>query len=138
LIWIHTPRKLSDAEAARKRFAFEEVFFIQLKKQRDRLLMEKNPAFVIEKSPEDIQKFTSRFPFKETEAQARAIQDIFKDFASGHPASRLLEGDVGSGKTAVAATTAFAAVTTRPKNQTFGALQVAYMCPTEILSQATF
>ncbi|MBX4197806.1 ATP-dependent DNA helicase RecG, partial [Candidatus Parcubacteria bacterium] len=138
LIWIHTPRKEADAESARKRFAFEEVFFIQLRKQKDRLEMEKSPAFVIEKSPEDIQKFTSRFPFKETEAQSKAIADILKDFASGHPMSRLLEGDVGSGKTAVAATTAFAAVTTRPHNQTFGALQVAYMCPTEILAKQHF
>jgi ATP-dependent DNA helicase RecG len=99
---------------------------------------EKSPAFTIEKSYEDIQKFTSRFPFKETEAQAKAIDQILKDFASGHPMSRLLEGDVGSGKTAVAATTAYAAVTTRPKDQTFGALQVAYMVPTEILAKQHF
>jgi ATP-dependent DNA helicase RecG len=52
--------------------------------------------------------------------------------------SRLLEGDVGSGKTAVAATTTYAAVTTRPQGQNFGTLQVAYMCPTEILAKQHF
>lgn len=138
LVWIHTPRKHSDAEAARKRFAFEEVFFIQLQKQKERLENEKNPAFIIEKSPEDIEKFTSRFPFKETEAQRKAINHILEDFKRGRPMSRLLEGDVGSGKTAVAATTTYAAVTTRPKNQNFGTLQVAYMCPTEILATQHF
>ncbi|MDQ3014322.1 MAG: ATP-dependent DNA helicase RecG [bacterium] len=138
LIWIHAPRKEADAESARKRFAFEEVFFIQLRKQRDRLEAQKNPAFTIDKSPEEVEKFTSRFPFKETEAQAKAISEILTDFRSGHAMSRLLEGDVGSGKTAVAATTAYAVVTTRPKDQTFGALQVAYMCPTEILAKQHF
>ncbi|MES2436566.1 MAG: ATP-dependent DNA helicase RecG [Patescibacteria group bacterium] len=138
LIWIHTPRKLSDSEAARKRFAFEEVFMIQLLKQKDRLENENNPAFIIEKEYSDLEKFTSRFPFKETEAQAKAISQIIDDFKSGHPMSRLLEGDVGSGKTAVAATTTYAAVTTRPKGQVFGTLQVAYMCPTEILAKQHF
>ena len=52
--------------------------------------------------------------------------------------SRLLEGDVGSGKTAVAATAAFAAVATRPAGQSFGTLQVAYMAPTEILAKQHF
>jgi ATP-dependent DNA helicase RecG len=138
LMWIHLPRKEQEAEVARKRFAFEEVFFIQLRKQRDRMLMEKNPAFMIDKDITDLEKFTSRFPFKETEAQDKAINDIIADFKEGHPMSRLLEGDVGSGKTAVAATTAYAVVTTRPKDQTFGALQVAYMCPTEILAKQHF
>lgn len=138
LIWIHAPKQQSDAESARKRFAFEEVFFIQLRKQRDRLEAQKNPAFTIDKTPEEVEKFTSRFPFKETEAQAKAIAEILTDFRSGHAMSRLLEGDVGSGKTAVAATTAYAVVTTRPKDQTFGALQVAYMCPTEILAKQHF
>ncbi len=138
LIWIHTPKKLSDADMARKRFAFEEVFLIQLRKQKERRELEQNPAFVIEKTEAEIQKFTERFPFKETNAQHRAIEQILNDFKTGRPMSRLLEGDVGSGKTAVAATTAFATVTTRPKGQHFGTLQVAYMCPTEILAKQHF
>ncbi|MEK7575301.1 MAG: DEAD/DEAH box helicase, partial [Patescibacteria group bacterium] len=56
----------------------------------------------------------------------------------GHAMSRLLEGDVGSGKTAVAATTFYAATTSRPAGQNFGTLQTAYMCPTEILATQHF
>ncbi len=138
LIWIHSPKRKSDSEVARKRFAFEEVFLIQLKKQREKILNEKNPAFLIEKDEKDIEKFTSGFPFKATEAQNKAITEILNNFKSGHPMSRLLEGDVGSGKTAVAATTAYAAITTRPNKQNFGTLQVAYMCPTEILAKQHF
>jgi ATP-dependent DNA helicase RecG len=138
LVWIHAPKKQSDAEAARKRFAFEEVFYIQLQKQKERIENENNPAFVIKKSQEEIEKFTSRFPFSETNAQKKGTATILEDFKSGKPMSRLLEGDVGSGKTAVAATSAYATVTTRPSGQSFGALQVAYMCPTEILAQQHF
>lgn len=138
LLWIHAPRRLEDATAARKRFAFEEVFFIQLEKQKDRLLAEEKKSFAIKKSSDEIEKFTSRFPFPLTTAQKNAISQILADFENDHPMSRLLEGDVGSGKTAVAATTAFSAVTTRPPKQEFGALQVAYMAPTEILAAQHF
>lgn len=143
LIWIHTPKKESDAVAARKRFAFEEVFFIQLQKQKQKKEYEKEPSFKIEHSFEDVKKFVERFPFKATDAQEKAIKQILKDFNDKHAMSRLLEGDVGSGKTAVAATTAYAVVSTRPKNssgnkQDFGNLQVAYMVPTEILAKQHF
>jgi ATP-dependent DNA helicase RecG len=138
LIWIHTPQKISDAEAARKRFAFEEVFFIQLQKQKSRLEIESDPAFIIEKDQDHIEKFITRFPFAPTTAQKNAIQTILEDMKSGKPMSRLLEGDVGSGKTAVAATTAYAVCTSRPKDQDYGTLQVAYMAPTEILANQHF
>jgi ATP-dependent DNA helicase RecG len=138
MIWIHSPQKESDALSARKRFAFEEVFFIQLEKQREKREYQKNPAFTIEKTTEELEKFTSRFPFAQTEAQNKAVADIMRDFARGHAMSRLLEGDVGSGKTAVAATTVYATTTTRPKNQNYGTLQTAYMCPTEILATQHF
>ena len=73
-----------------------------------------------------------------TNSQKRAASAIFDDFKKEIPMSRLLEGDVGSGKTAVAAATAYAAITSRPDNQTFGTLQVAYMTPTEILAKQQF
>ncbi|MCR4306728.1 MAG: helicase-related protein, partial [Candidatus Yonathbacteria bacterium] len=63
---------------------------------------------------------------------------ILEDMKKDSPMSRLLEGDVGSGKTAVAATTAYAAVSMRPRGQDFGNLQVAYMAPTEILAEQHF
>jgi ATP-dependent DNA helicase RecG len=138
LVWIHTPQKNSDAEAARKRFAFEEIFFIQLEKQKTRFEFKEQKAFVIEKSVSDIQTFIDRFPFKATEAQKKSIEHVLADFNRGHPMSRLLEGDVGSGKTAVAAATAYAVTTSRPKGQNFGTLQTAYMVPTEILAQQHF
>jgi ATP-dependent DNA helicase RecG len=138
LVWIHAPEKLKDAEAARKRFAFEEVFLIQLERGRQRLEQAKEKSFVVEASQKDIEEFVSYFPFTATPAQNRAIRAILGDIRSGHPMSRLLEGDVGSGKTAVAATAAYAAVRTRPQNQDFGTLQVAYMAPTEILAKQHF
>ncbi len=139
LIWIHSPQKASDAEAARKRFAFEEIFFIQLRKQKNRLSYQSHSSFPIQKGPAEIADFVNRFPFKQTAAQANAISTILADFALDKPMSRLLEGDVGSGKTAVAASTAYAIVTTRPRNTpTYGNLQVAYMAPTEILAKQHF
>jgi ATP-dependent DNA helicase RecG len=138
LVWIHAPQKESDALAARKRFAFEEVFFIQLQKKIDRLKWENEPAFVIEKSSTEIAEFIKRFPFALTEGQKNSIENILADFKRGSAMSRLLEGDVGSGKTAVAAATAFAVITSRPKGQDFGRLQVAYMAPTEILATQHF
>lgn len=144
LIFIHTPKKLTDAEAARKRFAFEEIFFIQLEKQKTRREFQKQSAFVIEKSVQDMEKFMERFPFTATKAQHRAIEGALGDFRRGHPMSRLLEGDVGSGKTAVAASLAYAVVTSKPfdraqgRLQTFGNLQTTIMAPTEILAQQHF
>ncbi|MEK7607313.1 MAG: ATP-dependent DNA helicase RecG [Patescibacteria group bacterium] len=141
IVWIHAPQRESDAIAARKRFAFEEIFFIQLERQKEKKEWQKNPAFVIEPSETTIKNFVSCFSFTFTNAQNKAIADILADFKRGHAMSRLLEGDVGSGKTAVAATTAHAVITTKPMSttklgmrQSFGSLQVAYMAPTEILA----
>lgn len=138
LIWIHAPKKKEDSVSARKRFAFEEIFIIQLQKFRERKEYETLPSFVIEDKKGDVQKFIDRFPFKATEAQKRAVTHIIEDFQKPHPMSRLLEGDVGSGKTAVAAATVFAVTTTPPKNREYGNLQTAYMVPTEILAEQHF
>lgn len=138
LVWIHTPKKLSDAEVARKRFAFEEIFFIQLERQKARAESKTQAAFIIDKSAKDVEPFVKRFPFTATKAQKKAIEHILDDFKKGYPMSRLLEGDVGSGKTAVAAVSAYAVATSRPKGQNFGTLQTAYMAPTEILAQQHF
>ncbi len=138
LIFIHAPQKADDAVVARKRFAFEEVFFIQLEKQKERKLWQKEKSFTVEKGEEHIALFTKRFPFSFTNAQNRAVSGILEDFRRGVPMARLLEGDVGSGKTAVAASTAYAVITSRPKDQNYGTLQVAYMAPTEILATQHF
>jgi ATP-dependent DNA helicase RecG len=138
LIWIHTPMKSEDAHSARKRFAFQEVFFIQLEKQIQRKHYEMNPSFTIQPDDKHLQEFIKRFPFDATEAQKNSINTIINDFKKGYAMSRLLEGDVGSGKTAVAASTAYTVVTTKPKDRKYGSLQVAYMCPTEILASQHF
>lgn len=138
LIWIHAPQKETDSVAARKRFSFEEIFTIQLEKMQERAHYETLKSFTVEKSEEDINDFVKRFPFEETNAQKKAIDTILNDFKKGFPMSRLLEGDVGSGKTAVAAVTSYATVTTRPRGKDYGNLQVAYMAPTEILASQHF
>ena len=138
LVWAHQPKELKNAEAARKRFAFEEVFMIQLERQRERVLQAREKSFSVEATHTDIAEFMGAFPFEATVAQKKAVEAILGDMRAGHPMSRLLEGDVGSGKTAVAAVAAFATVHTRPPAQNFGTLQVAYMAPTEILAKQHF
>lgn len=144
LVWIHKPKNMDDAQAARKRFAFEEVFCIQLERQRDKAEYRKSRSFQIKPTPEDVEGFLGRFPFEPTNSQKKAINTILDDMKKTYPMSRLLEGDVGSGKTAVAATASYATVISKPfdfgkgKLQDFGNLQVAYMAPTEILATQHF
>lgn len=138
LVWIHAPRKLPDAQAARKRFAFEEVLAIQLTTQRRKLESSKERALPVHAERARLQDFVASFPFPPTEAQSKAIEQVVSDFEKAHPMRRLLEGDVGSGKTAVAAATAYMVATSQPPGRVAGALQVAYMCPTEILAKQHF
>jgi len=153
LVWIHSPQKKEHAEIARKRFAFEEVFFIQLARQQERKRYEELFSYKLVVDDKDIKDFTSRFPFTPTLAQNNAIHTILEDLKKDKPMSRLIEGDVGSGKTFVAATIAYAVIKNRPLKspvkyggdrfsskkesktmQDFGNLQVAYMAPTEVLA----
>jgi len=138
LVWIHSPQKESDAQAARKRFAFEEIFFIQLQKMRDRHSINNKKSFIVHTEDKEIQKFIDRFPFTATDAQIKSITDAVKDMKSGKPMSRLLEGDVGSGKTAVAAALVYAATASSPTSNIYAHLQTAYMAPTEILAKQHF
>jgi len=138
LVWIHSPQKKEHAEIARKRFAFEEVFFIQLARQQERKKYEELFSYKLVVKDNDIKDFVSRFPFKPTLAQENTIQTILEDLKKDKPMSRLVEGDVGSGKTFVAATIAYAVIKNRPVGQNFGNLQVAYMAPTEVLATQLF
>lgn len=158
LIWIHLPKEEKFALNARKRFAFEEVFFIQLERQFSRNNYQQNKSFKIDISEKEINNFTSRFPFSLTKSQNKAIAQIKNDINKEIPMTRLLEGDVGSGKTAVAASITYATILNRPPKtpdsqvfgrsfykekdlairQNFGNLQVAYMAPTEILANQHF
>ena len=138
LIWIHTPKKLGNAEAARKRMAFEEIFAIQLDRQRERARLQELKAFSIQKTRKDIDAAITHFGFQLTNAQESSIATVLADLEKEIPMSRLLEGDVGSGKTVVAAAAMYATATSFPRGQDFGSLQCAYMVPTEILAEQQF
>ena len=138
LVFIHAPRQLTDAAAARKRFAFEEVFALQIVMQQRRRALLKEEALPVDVNRLALADFIASFPFPATKAQLHAIEAIVADFEKTHPMLRLLEGDVGSGKTAVAAATAYLVATSLPKGRVAGTLQVAYLCPTEILAKQHF
>lgn len=142
LIWIHTPKTKDNATVARKRFAFDEIFSINVARAQERLKIKSLRAYSIDMSTIDMEYFLDKFPFPLTSAQDTAIKHILSDLEKEVPMSRLLEGDVGSGKTAVAAAACYATVMNRPTNngkkQTFGNLQVAYMAPTELLATQHF
>ncbi|MBI4132452.1 MAG: ATP-dependent DNA helicase RecG [Candidatus Sungbacteria bacterium] len=127
---IHFPKSPAEAEACRKRFSFEEIFLIQLVRQRERKKLEQERAIRIASDHEIIKRFTAALPFALTGAQQRAIGQILQDFQKPHPMARLLEGDVGSGKTLVAAAAAL--------NVIAAGYQAAYMAPTEILARQHF
>ncbi|MEK7647363.1 MAG: ATP-dependent DNA helicase RecG [Patescibacteria group bacterium] len=128
LLYIHAPHNLNDAKAARKRFAFEEIFLIQLSRMKEKMLRDQNPSFSI--TDTDVSDFLKSLPYSLTHAQDKAINGILDDLRGPAPMARLLEGDVGSGKTIVAAAASYAAI----KN----GYQVAYMAPTEVLARQHF
>jgi|AntAceMinimDraft_13_1070369.scaffolds.fasta_scaffold10661_3 ATP-dependent DNA helicase RecG len=143
LVWIHAARKQSDADAAKKRFAFEEIFFIQVRNKQRRKRHEKNHSYTLEHDDIKKKSFIGSFPFIPTQAQSDALVSIYKDLASEKPMTRLLEGDVGSGKTFIAAVAAHTVIQNQPRkkqggNFDFGRLQVAYMAPTEVLAAQLF
>lgn len=138
LVYLHAPKKEADAQVAKKRFAFEEIFSLQLALARERAQAIQEKALPVHVDRKALKEFTETFPFPPTNAQNRAIEHVMSDFEKMHPMRRLLEGDVGSGKTAVAAATAYLVATSTPPERNSGTLQVAYMCPTEILAKQHF
>jgi len=130
-LWqIHFPDSKNLAEAARKRFSFEELFFIELFVLRERAKLAKEKATAFSFNLNLIKKFVALLPFKLTDAQRKSAWQILKDLERPRPMNRLLEGDVGSGKTVVAAMAAL--------NITKAGYQVAFMAPTEILVKQHF
>jgi len=126
---LHFPESLESLEKARFSLVFEELFLIQLKLAVLREDNRKNNKSVPLKIKENglVRQFIENLPFELTNAQNRAIEDILKDLNSTKPMQRLLQGDVGSGKTVVATIMILAAI----ENGYQGAL----MAPTEILAQ---
>ena len=133
LMWslenIHFPTSDKAAEEARRRLAFDELLKLQLGMTMLKLRRRKTTAFAMDSSV-DISGFNRALPFEFTEGQAQAVSDIIADLCKDTPMNRLLQGDVGSGKTAVAA----AACCFAAKN----GIQSALMAPTEILATQHF
>jgi len=124
---IHFPESEEFAAAARKRFAFEELFFIQLAVLRERVRLNGEKAAAVPFDASLIQEFVKTLPFTLTDAQRKTAYQILQDMEKPRPMNRLLQGDVGSGKTIVAMIAALAAAKS--------GLQTAIMVPTEILAQ---
>ncbi len=127
LMQVHFPDSQEKLKAARERLAFDEIFFLQLGVLRQKRNWQAGTAQVFEIQDEWLAHQTSLLPFTLTQAQQKALVDVRKDLASGHPMNRLLQGDVGSGKTVIAAL-GMGIVTSQ------GA-QAALMSPTSILAE---
>ncbi|MCA5013577.1 MULTISPECIES: ATP-dependent DNA helicase RecG [unclassified Enterococcus] len=125
---MHFPRDPEESHQAKRRVVFEEFFFFQLKMQglKRQEKAEKN-GLSIQYDVERLKEFTKKLPFELTAAQKKVTNEICRDLMSANHMQRLLQGDVGSGKTVVAAIALYATMT--------AGFQGALMVPTEILAQ---
>ncbi|MFH1833218.1 MAG: ATP-dependent DNA helicase RecG [Candidatus Levyibacteriota bacterium] len=126
---IHFPKSHDLADKARYRLSFDELFLMQLRAKQKRSQWKKNLVghpFKISKFKNNIQEFWDKLPFELTNAQKKAVKEIFQDLAGKKPMNRLLEGDVGSGKTVVSAIAMYLAF--------LNGFQSVLMAPTEILA----
>ena len=125
-LWnIHFPKSSDYLEEARRRLIFEELLILQLGLEKMRSQTQKNAGAIIERDFSE--EYFSHLPFSPTGAQRRAVKEAMRDMMSGRQMNRLLQGDVGSGKTAVAAALVYSAA----KNS----MQSALMAPTEVLAE---
>ncbi len=122
---IHNPQSMQELERARRRLIFEEFFIFAAGLQVLRATRTAHAASPYTQL--DLAAFYAALPFRPTGAQERAIADIARDFSAGKPMNRLLQGDVGSGKTLVAAAAAYLTIQ--------NGRQCAFMAPTEILAE---
>ncbi|MFH1171838.1 MAG: ATP-dependent DNA helicase RecG, partial [bacterium] len=130
LQWIHFPRDERERDRALERLKFDELLLFQLQRLMDeqRRTLRRSP--VIPFDEKETKAFVASLPFQLTNGQRRAAWDILQDMTSDVPMNRLLEGDVGSGKTVVAAIAAL--------NALRAGFSVALMAPTEILARQHF
>ncbi|MFQ3611080.1 MAG: ATP-dependent DNA helicase RecG [Fimbriimonadales bacterium] len=125
---IHFPDNADQIEAARRRLVFEEFFVMQVGVGLQRLQTQQEQGIAMRIDADHLTEQLHRIvPFELTNAQKRVIREIWSDMARPHPMNRLLQGDVGSGKTVVAAAAILAAVDNH--------YQAAIMAPTEILAE---
>jgi ATP-dependent DNA helicase RecG len=127
---IHFPDSDQSLQKAKQRLAFDELFLLQMGVLKQKMQWENRPGQVFD-SPDDwINSRVKQLPFQLTKAQIKALTQIREDLRSGHPMNRLLQGDVGSGKTVIAALAALIVIRQ-------GA-QAAFMAPTSILAEQHF
>jgi ATP-dependent DNA helicase RecG len=128
LTWIHRPESIYDPERGRRRLAFDELFFLQLvQAQARRRATELKPGIRHTRTNELVRPLHESLPFELTGAQTTVLRDIYSDMQSERRMNRMLQGDVGSGKTAVAV---FAMALAAE-----GGHQAVLMAPTEILAE---
>lgn len=127
LAQIHFPADQTQIERSRRRLAFDEFLLIQLGVLQRKVHWQAEKGYAIERDDTIHAAFVEQLPFKMTGAQQRVLDEIFRDMARPVPMARLLQGDVGSGKTVVAAATAVQAIA--------NGFQAAIMAPTEILAE---
>lgn len=128
---LHYPATLQDVQLAIRRFKFEELFYLQLLiALRKHWQNGSNSALPVTIDQQRVRDFTASLPFQLTNAQKRTLNDIQDDLLSGNPLNRLVQGDVGSGKTVVALAAMVMVISS--------GYQCALMAPTEILAQQHF
>jgi len=128
---VHYPDSELSKDVARRRLAFDELFLVQLSVlSRKRDWREAEQGISLNAEPECLARFLASLPFELTSAQGRVLDEIRGDLAQDMPMSRLLQGEVGSGKTVVATAAMLLAVA--------GDCQAALMAPTEILAEQHF
>lgn len=123
---IHAPQDYDEMEKARYRLQFEEVFLLQMQIERFKQSRLNQHGIRMNVDLEALESFKNQLPFELTGDQEKVLADIINDLQSGRPMNRLLEGDVGSGKTIVAAAAMHQAVR--------AGYQVTLMAPTEVLA----
>lgn len=128
IIWAHFPENDSQRVYARDRLAFDELFLLQIGlMQRKKTWQDVKPAYPIKIKPDMLKEIITKLPFELTNSQEFVLNDIISDIRQPKPMSRLLQGDVGSGKTIVAIIPLLMAVK--------DGYQCAFMAPTEILAE---
>lgn len=124
---VHFPEDVDNVRIIRRRFAFEELFCVQLNVAWRKFRYHEHPGRVLGKNVSLFRQFHAALPFELTNAQKRSIREILADMRSGRPMNRLLQGDVGSGKTFVAMAAMLLAIGS--------GCQAALMAPTQILAE---
>jgi len=127
---IHFPDTDKSLRLAKKRLAFDELFLLQMGVLNQKKHWESRPGEIFESSDEWLQGRIKELPFQLTGAQTKAIKQVREDLRSGSPMNRLLQGDVGSGKTVIAALACSIVVN--------GGAQAAFLAPTSILAEQHF